>query len=960
MIKLTGSGTRMMAININGSVTCNFFSNAFTIMTDEGTTVLNGITTCSLLTSTKFDSTTSGQSSYNGPGVLYIDSTNLVLATETESNIIEATRPNFPDVIEVVEYMIVTRTDKLILNIDNTNAPDGSPEGSDDGIELTGAQCMNLVSGDGFVYQLRDLTVFRGSKELVKFRNIDDIEMILEVKFQSLLCLNLSRHAISSDDFVSSAGYLCTGFSGLGMSRTAFFTDSDTVAREIQEGIVTSHLSFTVSNNTAMISNRLSSPSGAQLQVINQGSQVVTLTRADQIEHTGDGEVVIMDEFGNVLRQFGSSGSPCSLAYFDNNKVSFTSVGPFSAPNLPDGGVEVVTSEVEGNCMVFAYTASNSFVKDRVNMLISNITTTTPPPPVFFSTRTNEYGMVTLQANDKPLQTVSPGRSVSVGLTQCSSYTNNQLSILNNCDGRSVANRFDGISLVRTSGITNTITEFSGSATSPLPGGGQWFFSGDQGFYTNSAGLTSFIQNSINNAPSATVSTVGQEVNGEIEVSLRTGGTNFFMFGGVRDRDAIDVKGNQALLYSSNNIASANIVRVPAGGSLEHLGGSPGMVRITGGTGSEIEPYNVSIGNSLFSADFPGDSDFQNVPPQTTLPGGGILYIGSVGSLYTLDDRANDRIYNTLSGLSGLNVLGSAPSLSFFDDRLVQMFNGSSPTALFGPGTLYSSNNSFFYTTSTQLISSLPSRVSRLRPLGTNYVSTTGTIDVDDGGVMVATIPINSREIRVPSGGTVSLMFSGGNITVVSGGTERLEAMDIEMLTFFDGLVVSTVSGTDDMTFPGGGLLLVDENMAFYVTEPSTINLISRAISGAKSTFTGPNIPNTRPTTIISKMNEVDAGFGQLVTVYSGSTVNLRCTAGNANPPASFSFSQRNATDNTSEFVSLMETPNIMFIVNGPNDVTLQLTSVTPSEMEYRCEASNVLSTVSRSTRVSVLPGGEC
>ena len=966
VVKLTGTGTN--ELSINGTVTCNFNSNVFTIMTLEGTVTLPvSISSCYNLLALQLTSATAGQVSFMGVGTVYYDTDSVLFIDKDSSgvsDIIASRRAFFPPAIEVLEFLFVARLDQLVLNLDNTNAPDGTPETMDDGIRMTGAMCINLLGGDSIVYKNRILTVFRGSTVLSSTSSVEDFEVVEEVVSAGISCLNLSRHSISRGRTVNGPGLLCTGTSNLGGGRIGFFTNSGGFISDIEEGVASNQLAFAASSadNTATISGRLSPNQAQQFLEINQGSQFSTLENAAELQQN-NGVIVISDRFGNLLRQFGVPGSGSSLAYYDNRVQYRTATGSLDTVTIPEGGVNIISSEVGGSRMLFAYPASNGYVSRQIDQLQSGINVQ-PSPPINFEIMTSDLGVMTLSASGEFVIGISSSTSAGVGLAQCSDYSMSRVTILNNCDAASPASRFSNINTAQVhNSAANSITTFNGNAGALIPGGGQWFFSGDRAFYTNDANLISNIQRSLSNAPSVSVGVASMvDANGTTIVNLRSGGSNFFMFGEVVNTD--DVGGNQALLYASGNLGSANVVRVPSGGSLEYIPASSN-IRILAAPGSDIQPRDVQT-MTLLAPPFPG-GDLSSITTQTMFPGGGTLYLGNMGHVYLLDDRVDNVAFNTVSGFGGLIMNVRAPSLSFFDGQSVQMFTDSSMNALFGPGTLYESDGQYFYTTSSSLINSIPSRYAELRPPSIDFSMETETININTAqGTTIASLPIQSNTEQIPSGEGITLAFSMNNLSVVTGDTSRLISNLINMITFFDGVEVTMVLSPDSLEFPGGGLLIYDDqtSMAFYTTEQSTIRRIDQALADVVSTFVGPTIPVTQPVTFMTEASEVNAGFGQLLTVHEGATVNLRCTAGNANPTATFSFFQRNGTGPDSGYSPALDNPDNLIIMNGPNDVTLQLTDVMQDPdspgREYKCTASNLISTVSRNTRVTVLPGGEC
>ena len=960
VVQLTGVGTGNM--ELNGSVTCDFTTNDFTVLPASLGINPAGISTCHFIMSLQLGSVTSGMVSYSGVGTLYYDSDSLLLIDEVSSNVaaaIEASRPSFPDVVEVVEVIVVARMDRLVLNLDNTAAPDGDPLGTDDSIVLTGAQFIELEARDSIIFKDSQLTVLRGSRVLATYSDIFDFESILEVRtpFSSTPLLQLSRDSLMRTGSISGPGQLYRGISGLVGGGIAFFTSSGSVFRTIQDGIANGQLNFiSRSDNTAAIDGLLPPNVGARFIEINAESQFFSFGNAAYLMQT-NGAVVIRDGSNRVIRQFGTTDNGCSLVYFDNQIRSSSATESLDQVDLRAfGGVDVVLSETASSCTVFAYSSGNTAVTENINELRSNIVIPTVPP-ITFGISTNSFGVSTLTSNGVALQMVSLSMSASAGDSQCSLYSGNKITILNGCDSSSPANCINGINTARVYlERSNGISEFSGSAFSPIPGGGQWFFFGTDAFYTDSGTLISFIRSALGNAPSASVSVISEQINNNTLVSLNIAGTNFFTFGDVFSTRSVDIESGQALIYSSGNLGIANLVIPIPQGADATFNPSTNIFRITEPAGIA----NVIINGGLFAQVVPGSSEILTVTDEVEFSGG-ILYIGEVGSLYTFDDRADISLFNNLNGVMGLNVIvgeGGAANLSVFDGGSLQQLTGSSSTALSGTGTLYLANGQFFFTTSTNLINTIPPSVAQTRPIGVTYTATDGTIIIaDNGGTSIISLPIGSTVINVPTGVTVQFE---SNMTMSDDRTLIIPS-NVEELIYFDGIQLITVTPMDDTTLPGGGLLLVDETgtMAFYTTESSTELRISQVLSGVTSTFVGPTVIQSFPDTITTFMNEVATGFGQLLTVYQGATVSLICSAGNANPPATFSFFQRSTNSTDSVFEPVQPSLDVSVIMNGPNSATLLLTDVMTGEVEYQCVATNSESSSSRITRVTVLPGGE-
>ena len=886
--------------------------------------------------------TKNGSVPYTGPGCLYSDPNNvLFIDIDQICNIIESNRPNFPTIIPPVEIMVTSRAmpERLVLNIDDTNAPDNVANTEDDIIDLTGSTSRTFASSDfSLTYRDNVVTVRRGPRVVNTIENIGEFNALLQVSSSRGTRLRLTRSSGSSNSFFSGPGQLVTGRNTRTGNNAVFFTDSSEVSRNINRDIVNSQLRCNIVNGVPTI-QRVSDNQG-----LTSLSGVESLTFPSATLKTKGSSVVTISGMFGAIRTFICDDG-ISLACFVNNQARFFPAAMTGVNiSIDSGGLSVLYDEE--SCNVFAYPTTNTLISTLIQNCTSRATVT-PAPPICFGVERDAFGTSVFTADGAPILQPSSSRSNLVGGNEVIDYSRDsgRLTIRGREGDRAI---YNGIRQFAVNTVSNRL-QISGSRNIINGPGNLFVDDTGQSFFTTSDSLASFIQSSAT-GPSRQVSVVGTVVNGATSVNLQIGNRNIFNLG--PDTTERPIKDDESLIYSGNMLFTSNAMRILSDNRVNYFPGMNLVQIIKESTGEVIRERSTS---SLFSPMVRGD-----VPViqsnNISLPGGGVFYRGTGGDVYLPDDSIYTGAINVLDTVGARTTItddmgnpADVMSLGFYnsDGSVYQVFNGSSPRTLFGPGSIYTSGGSYFYTNNRGLRQDIHSRNSRLRPplIAFNVRFSTNS------GEFITNFPGDSELIDVPRG---TVVYSGGNITI----NDFVFRTDIDSLTYFDGLQVQMLNAstqTEPAVFPGPGSLLIDGRRTIYSSDSRISRRIRGALNEARCFFLPPNIPSSFPSSFISKLSQVEVGFGQEVTVYEGANVDLRCTAGNANPPATFDFFIRN------DCGPLEQGGNVMFIDNGVNDVTLRLLDISTdqNDVTYTCRASNSFGTTSKSTRLKVRPSGK-
>ena len=937
-------GERLVQLNGEGAMRMDLALNATFVCDVDGT----DISMCSSITgplvppsAPEANITKNGTVTYTGPGCLYSDPNNiLIIDIDQICDIIESNRPNFPTIIPPVEIMVTSRAmpERLVLNIDDTNVPDNVADTEDDIIDLTGSTSRTFTSSDfSLTYRDNVVTVRRGPSIVDTIEGIGEFSALLQVSSPRGTRLRFTRASGSSNSFFSGPGQLVTGTNTRTGTNAAFFTDSSEVSRNINRDIVNSQLMCNIINGVPII-QRVSDD-----QVLTSLSGVESLTFPDATLKTKGTNMLIINGMFGAIRTFICDDG-ISLACFVNNQARFFPATMTGINiSVDSGGLSVLYDEE--SCNVFAYPTTNTLISTLIQNCTSRATVT-PAPPIRFGVEHDAFGTSVFTADGAPILQPSSSRSVLVGGNEVIDYSRDigRLTIRGREGDRAI---YNGIRQFTVNRASNRL-KISGSRNIINGPGNLFVDDTGQSFFTTSDSLASFIQSSAT-GPSRQVSVVGTVDNGATSVNLQIGNRNIFNLG--PDTTERPIQDDESLIYSGNMLFTSNAMRIPSDNRVNYFGMN--LVQIVReSTGEVIRERSTP---RLFSPNIRGD-----VPViqsnNISLPGGGVFYRGTGGDVYLPDDSIYPSAITVLDTVGATTTITDdmgnpedVTSLGFYnsDGSVYQVFNGSSPRTLFGPGSIYTSGGSYFYTNNRGLRPDIRSGNSRLRPplIAFNVRFST------NAGEFITNFPGNSELIDVQRG---TVVYSGGNINFVF-------RTDIDSLTYFDGLQVQMFNAstqTEPAIFPGPGSLLIDGRRAIYSSDSLISSRIHGVLNEARCFFLPPNIPSSFPSSFISKLSQVEVGFGQEVTVNKGANVDLRCTAGNANPPATFDFFIRN---DSGPLMMLEQSGNVMFIDNGVNDVTLRLLDISTdqNDVTYTCRASNSFGTTSKSTRLKVQPSGK-
>lgn len=890
---------------------------------------------------------------FSGPGELYFGP-NMVLFVEESgrglSALIEANRPTFVPVIPPLDVEIATRVNNLVLNLDDVTAgEDRPPVSTNDAIRLTGSNCSNVRTGESLSLSSETLRVRQGLRVVMSVTGIRRLESVLSQTIAGQVCEVLNR---GNSGRIPGPGLLCVGDSPLASGeRVAFFSNSTSTNDFIMERLVDRLLRFQDGAGGPSIMGNFMPNVGRSLVRLS-GVSITLLPAASIIEQV-DGVVRINTRFGNTLQTRMCMNGVTLAHYHLNNVMVFAPTGSAGPFNAPPGGLTTVFNP--DDCTVFAYPTSNNLITQLLTVS-RNLSTTTPPSRIVFQVVYDGLGGSNLTANNITLLTSSSATSFRIGAGQSVTYSSNMVNILNS-GSSTPANSFSGINNFVANTAFNRLVTSSGGANNAANGPGNLYVdSNRRAFFTNSLEVAGQIDNSVNNVPAQRVDIIITGVN-RTTVSLQIGGNRFF---DLPSSDMCnEVSMAEAVGYANNTVLRGNAVQISRSSTLTYFP-DENVLQVV----NDIDTTNFTNINNFYVGQTSSTQPMEIVSV-TSIPGGGVVYLGQMTGVYYPSLILPTG--NALNFLMGIDVFPTTvPNIgmcSFYDGTRVQMFSGSSLSLLPGPGFLCTSTDSCFYTNNQDLSRRIPVELARLRPATTMYDSNTRVISVIDiSGEFIANFSISSRTVRVPGG---ILTFSGGNISTMVGNISTIQLItgDIRRLIFFDGSQTMIFDDGDlDVNLPGDGLLVIDEaasgSTAFYTVNNQLAGMIMNTFTNVMVTFNAPDIPDTEPDELTSKLNEVDTGFGQLLTVYEGANVNLKCNGGNANPPAMISFFVRSNFTGVHPFAPVVNSSDFMIIVNDDNDVTLRVPSIALGEVEFLCAASNAVGTSARTTRIKVRPQG--
>jgi hypothetical protein len=889
---------------------------------------------------------TQGTVNISGPGTLYIGATMALLIADSASAlsaIIERQRSSFVPVVPPVNAVVRRRLDELVLNLDDEqNEP---PIMSNDVLMLMGAMCQSLLVGQSLTYSGSMLVQRRGLETLNEFA-VDDLHTVLLQNLAGFQCDVLTRHEQQRDGFLSGPGFFCVGDSGLNsVDRTAFFTNTTDIPEMISNTVVNELLRCAMDSGTL----EGSFPPNVGTSVVRlSGEQVELFGGSDMLQKDSNG-VGVFDRFNNTRAVFTCPDTGVMLAVWRMNNLEFTSAsGTINFPGISfDGGMTVIFNP--DDCMVFAYPTGLQRITEVINDCRESAMVT-PPPAVVFTTMTDSFGRTALLVNGMQVLTTTGSMSFSVGGGQLVMFSGNANTVNIVQPGTNqILESFGEISsFTANTAINRAVTTTSGMS----------IFNGPGTLYVDNDGMALFttvsvvmdIVRSFSSAPFANVG-IGLQINGSTNMlSIQVDGNDIL---NITSPGAITrVRDGESVTLTDGVLRVSRVVNIPADDDLTYYPGDQvlrvGEVNFTMIVGFFVGDIDgVNMGNPI------------TISNDETFSGGGILYSEMNSAVYWPSSQPPRDMLTLgfLENIDGISVIMPIENIRtgfVFDGSQLQVFDMNALMLLPGPGLLVVDGGNFFFGNSPEQIQGIPDSITQLLRPEVMFDENSGLVIIDatNAGGSILGFPIGSRTRQFPPG---RLIYDGRNITTSDG---RIIAVNVSSLTVFDGFTTTVVNSPNEDDFLGGGFLAVDEEtgMAFYTSSSIVASDLSSTVDAVTLTFRSPVIPDTEPDTVISKLNEIDAGFGQALTVYEGADVNLRCAV-EAIPPAMITFSTRPNASQPFEPITVGSDFNVM--VNGPNDVTLHINGTDQGEAEFRCEAMNLAGADARITTIKVRPPGQ-
>lgn len=923
-----------------------------------------------------------------GPGILYYGPGSVLFVDDSASTIsdsVESSSDRFVPIIPPLSVEVVNRSGRLVLNVDTDE--NDVPSSANDVLFLTRSSCTALGSGQSVSYSSNTLRVRQGIQILSEVDDVAALYVVLDQNIAGIQCRSFDIDEGSRDLSNSlNVGFLCTGSSAINPGDTvAFYTNSTSTVAFVSDNIINTLI---LCGNTT--EGEIGLIAGPVPPTVN-GDTLVHLSRvdtevypgADEIQHlddNGNNIARVTDRFGNILRTYTCLDGDVSFSLF--HMFDLVIAGPGSAAAgtfVPRAGGLSVLFNLD-DCALFAYP---TILTDITNLIAtcSAMLPTVTETSVSFSSVTTSLGVTTFSINGMEALTTSSSMSFAVGSSQSVTYQDGTIRVIDTSSGSSVTvDTIGGVgSFVANTGETSVMS-FTGSAPNRFIGAGTLYVDGSgRAFYTTSETVSSFITDStstisrtVDIVPTTTTTTTtgggGETITTTTTTAtLSTGGSSFFTIPSSESAYTLSSM-EQVVVYMDRVVLVGSGQMVPSDTTFQYFDVGDGVIQITrvvsdtGDTEVVSSLFNVT-GLTIFNGVsleqvFAGDS--------TVISGGGILYRGENGAVIYLPSSLV-REFVTLNDLGVFTqTFENIDSCAYYDGDLVQVLTNRSLEALLSPGLLLVDveAGTCFYTADTSLITRIPTEVARILPSTTQYSSSTGFITVtSNSGTTISRFPLRSRVVQFPEG---EITYVNGMITSSSIG-DNLIGTGVTSIVYFDGYQqVTADTDSDELVLPGGGLLVIDPDsgMAFYTTSTDVSNTITTTISNAALTLIGPDIEEPVVVDTISKLNTVEAIFGEVLTVYEGADVRLTCNAGNANPPAVIGFSTRSNLTNGFPFTAVMNTNVTMIIDNDVNSVTLVVVDIELTEdgeaVEYRCEASNDADTQFSSTLITVRPRGGC
>ena len=978
-VRYDGSSRSVFVVNEAMIETAYNDTNTFTFLDENGDVAQFG-------TGNAFSAT-------NGPGTLFVDqegsSATFSKAEGLNTQIINDVIPILPEIIRPpspVEIIVTTRGNimmmmNLVLNIDDTNAPDGTAQPPDDIIELTGAMTFFLSDRQSIFQRSIMMGLIPTTELLISTGNSfgDPIRNI--VRFSTLL--PITRAGVAGMEFTqyNVNNLLTTSVAGPGVLRVgkeggqdvAFFSNINDVNMQITMELVEMQLEFRVSDSTAEILARYPPGlSGNRLVMLN-GAQSFSYPDATSIRMEDTALSVFSGP--NLLQRFDTGTTP-TVSAFLGDQIIRSMMAPRTF-DIPAGAGATLLFNMDDN-EAFVYPSRNQIIGQSISAAQTQAGITTDVTTADYSLTSTPFGVATLRARVQgtagdgvDVVQVAPGATTEdLGSGSFLSYKGMTIEILNS--NGMVVRTFMGVSPLTINAQGFEYLSSPNNFTATFGGPGRLYVDPEdlpgprRAFYTGNQAIQTFITNFVNGLPEPRIDLVRNRTSGI--VSFQSNRQNLFDLNGA---SAVTARPDQVGVYFENQGSIINAFDVPNNARAFYSS-----------IGNRIQvPDPNNPGSFLF--DMPANQfwefDGEMIIPQDptmdrTFPFmNGIIYFGDSGALVAATDTINDGIYRILTNAGAIHSSTenypsfSSTRLTVVDDKSIITYNGRAPTRLPRGGTYYTSSerNSSIFIGNTEFNARVGGIYSQLNPSSSTYNSTTGTITVTTAeGNFISSLRPGITETRsIDRNGLIT--YAGGEISFDP--AIRGSVSGITSFVVWDGLMATMYGATDNVTFSGPGIFWFEGNTAFYSADPTTVRRITQRINSVMTTFRRPFLSRT-PRIFRDKFRTVRGGFPQTIEVYEGADVMLSCSVLAANPAATISFERRffNMTSDRFEFETIMDGSGAM-ITQTENTTVLTIMDIRRNDNinafnntgVFRCVATNIVGSDVATTTVNILEAGK-
>ena len=875
-------------------------------------------------------------------GVLYCDADSCFFTDKHFIiNFVEGNRP-FPPVREPiipVDFNVVRlNSGEVILNAD-PGGEDDNVEPEDNIIQISGARCICIGTGESVDFVEGTIIIRRGSTPIEIISNLEEFATYTSVSGNKPTLQRFS----ASDTVTRLRGSAKLYVGDNAGVPTAYFTDQADNIQFINGEAANLQLAFAGDSvtQTATVSTRPPDPEEELIELI--GSRKYNLSNARQCSF-----------INNIFTAYDARGRQL-LRIRDLNGFS----GYVNNEIIRDGTVSVP----KGVCVYYNPSSGLIFAHEP-NTAISNgiasaIQTANAPAPqqVRFTFSTTSKGDATLLANGETVVSVTSGVNIPIEPQQALRYRDGRVEKFDQNNPSVAIRTLTDICQLTVNDGSTSLQVFNGSAPQTFSGPGVRYTDDCKVFFTTSSSLPGIISNFVAGLPSPRVTYTREPVEpGVVSVNITVGGCPVVE---ITNATSTVVDTDQVILYSDDTVNVADVTIVPDGVPVFYNRSNNLLTFYLTILGLQLHVSFPASDFSFFDGQVIRDqSDFPNDGTRVQVGTGGFVYSDGVGrTVYSSTDTVTESFVTVVQETGAIDPdasLTDIDTLHFFDGQRLQTFPGSAPTVLPGGGTIYASPNQTFYTTS---IPDIPCRVAELVTTQLPYNKTTGIATVVSNGNNIYDFTAGGTATVSRFGPTVSIRYANGTINAP---TISTQPFDVNSLTVFNGFESTVFGPDDDITIDGPGLFIYDSitGDAFITTCTTVANSIAAGLTSIVRSFRAPVIFRPSQLSVVSKFPEVDAQFGQTIEVYDGADVSILCAVSNACPPATLQFFQvLTLMDNTTITTLIVPENDTMFDVIGD---TLIIQDIgTADSGVYRCVASNSVGSDSAGSIVDVRPAGE-